>query len=428
MKSFALRGAVCHSVSPTEIRTIRGYAVCADGMARGVYETLPAAFASLPVIDCGDGLILPGMIDLHIHAAQYAYRGIGFDYELLDWLDHLAFPEEGKFADVAYADAAYTLFADAMKKSATSRACIFASRHAPATEILMKKMEDAGLVSYVGKVSMDRDAPDPLREESPEAAAAELRAYIEHTQGSFAHTFPILTPRFIPSCTDALMDEIGALQREFSLPVQSHLSENPGEIAYVAELRPDAAYYGDAYDKHGLFGRSPDGKPVPTIMSHCVFSGKAEIAKMREQDVIVVHCPASNMNVASGIAPIRRYLEAGLTVGLGSDVAGGQSESMFRAVTDAVQVSKLYFRHIDHDAKPIRFEEAFAMATIGGGSFFGNVGSFADGMEFDAVVLDDTRAATTLAMTDRQRLERAFYLGLDRDCITKKFVGGREIF
>lgn len=426
--NFVIKGNICYSVSPTEIRTVNGYAVCREGLSCGVYETLPGEFAGYTLYDCGDQLVIPGMADLHIHASQFAYRGTCMDLELLDWLNNHAFPEESKFADPEYADKAYAVFADSMKKSATTRACIFASRHAEATEILMEKLEASGIVSYVGKVNMDREAPDPLREESAEVSAADTVRWIESVRGKFARTYPILTPRFIPSCTDRLMEKLGEIQRKYGLPMQSHLSENKGEIAWVKSLCPDAAFYGDAYDIHGLFGRNHEsGADVPTIMAHCVWSSDEEIARMKEQGVYVAHCPASNMNVASGIAPIRRYLNAGLRLGLGSDVAGGQSESMFRAVTDAIQVSKLYWRHIDQGCKALTFEEVFHMATMGGGGFFGRVGSFESGYEFDAVVLDDSIQPTTLAMDARQRLERAFYLSVDRDGITHKFVRGIKI-
>jgi guanine deaminase len=133
------------------------------------------------------------------------------------------------------------------------------------------------------------------------------------------------------------------------------------------------------------------------------------------------------MNIASGIAPIRHYMNEGLRIGLGSDVAGGTSESMFRAVTDAIQMSKLYWRYIDSDAKPLSFAEALYLATRGGGSFFGKVGSFEAGYAFDALVLDDASEPTPRPLPVSTRLERAFYLGLDGKGITMKFVDGERI-
>ena len=131
----------------------------------------------------------------------------------------------------------------------------------------------------------------------------------------YQHTRPILTPRFIPSCTDELMHKLKDIQAKYQIPVQSHLSENYGEIAWVQELCPKSEFYGDAYDQFGLFGR--DSK---TVMAHCVHSDENEIRRMKENGVFIAHCPESNTNLSSGVAPIRQYLEEGMHVGLGSDV------------------------------------------------------------------------------------------------------------
>jgi len=179
MSAFVLKGNICHSKNVSEIEiTEGGYLVCENGRSGGVYKTLPEKYASLPVTDHKDKLIIPGMVDLHIHASQYAYRGMGMDLELLDWLYRYAFPEESKFADLDYADKAYSIFADAMRKSATTRACIFASAHTEATLLLMEKMEKAGLVSYVGRVNMDRDAPDSIREPDAKTAAENTEKWV----------------------------------------------------------------------------------------------------------------------------------------------------------------------------------------------------------------------------------------------------------
>lgn len=149
---------------------------------------------------------------------------------------------------------------------------------------------------------------------------------------------------------------------------------------------------------------------------------------MQKNGVFVAHCPASNMNLTSGIAPIRKYLDLGLSIGLGSDIAGGHSASIFRAITDAIQVSKMYFRMVNEDYKPLVFSEALYLATKGGGAFFGKVGSFEAGYEFDAIVLDDSVLVHPQSLTLSERAERAVYLGLDEKKITAKFVAGRKVF
>jgi guanine deaminase len=305
------------------------------------------------------------MTDLHIHAPQYSYRGLGMDMELLEWLNVHAFPEESKFADLTYAKKAYRIFVDDMVKSTTTRACIFGTLHKDATLLLMELLEDAGMRAYVGKVNMDRNSPDILREESAESASKITEQWILEAE-RFDNVRQILTPRFIPSCSDELMRELSRLQKKYELPMQSHLSENLGEIAWVQDLCPDSKFYGDAYDQFELFGGE-----CPTIMAHCVHSGEEEVELMKEKNVFVAHCPQSNTNIASGIAPVRMYLEKDLKMGLGSDVAGGAHLSLMRAMTDAIQCSKLRWRMYDQSLEPLKFEEAFYLATKGGGEFFG---------------------------------------------------------
>ena len=234
------------------------------------------------------------------------------------------------------------------------------------------------------------------------------------------------------------MTELGKIQREYHIPIQSHLSENFGEIAWVKELCPTSRFYGDAYDMFGLFGTKPaaneevsnpasaSSTTCPTIMAHCVHSTDEEIQMIKDQGVYIAHCPESNTDIASGIAPIRRYLDMGLHVGLGTDVAGGFSLSMFRAIADAIQVSKLRWRLMDQTQAPVTLEEAFYMATIGGGSFFGKVGSFEKGYEFDAMILDDSNIRHPQEISTRDRLERLVYLSDDRNLVGK-YVQGRKV-
>ena len=429
MKDFVLKGHVCYNKSKKELFTQESaYVVCVDGKSKGVFSELPSQYAELPVTDYGDSLIIPGMVDLHIHAPQYAFRGMCMDLELMEWLNRYTFPEEAKYIDLDYAKKAYAVFVNAMQKGATTRAVIFATRHRPATELLMEMMEQSGLVSYVGKVNMDREATEALEEESAEMSAYVTFGWINAVKEKFAHTKPILTPRFIPCCTDKLMEELRQIQMTYGIPVQSHLSESPGEIDFVHFLRPDNAFYGEAYNDYDLFGKNDDiHTDVKTVMAHCVWSTPEEVELMKKNGVFVAHCPASNMNLSSGIAPIRKYLDKDMKVGLGSDVAGGHSDSIFRAMTDAIQVSKMYWRYVDQDAKPVTFPEAFYMATLGGGEFFGKVGSFEEGYEFDAIVLADESFSHPQELTVLERLERAVYLGMDMCGICAKYVAGEQI-
>ena len=423
-KSFVLKGNICHSESISHLSvTEHAYLVCEDGICRGIFQTLPESYRHLPCTDHGNSLIIPGLTDLHLHAPQYAFRGTGMNLELMDWLERYTFPEESRYSDLEYAKRAYSVFTDSLKASGTTRALIFATLHVPATELLMDLLEDTGIQAYVGKVNMDRNGSPSLQEKDAEASAADTIAWIKDTLDKYKNVHPILTPRFIPSCSDALMEKLSEIQKNYCLPVQSHLSENPGEIQFVKELCPWSAFYGDAYHHFGLFG----GSQCPTVMAHCVYSSDEEIALIKEQGVYIAHCPQSNTNLASGIAPVRRYLDENLHVGLGSDIAGGSSLSIFRAMTDAIQVSKLRWRLVDSSLTPLGLPEAFYKATAGGGSFFGKAGLFLDGYEFDALVLNEDNLPYPDHMTVRDRLERLIYLGDERN-ISHKYTAGRQIF
>ena len=422
MKTFVVKGNLCFSRSMDELVCMEhSYIVVEDGRAAGIFRTLPERYAQLPVLDYGEQLILPGMTDLHVHAPQFAFRGLGMDMELLEWLNTYTFPEESKYKELEYADRAYGSFVNHLLHSTTTRAAIFATIHVPATKLLMQKLDEAGLSCYVGKVNMNRNSPVYLREISTNQALRDTESWLCETKEAYRNVKPILTPRFIPSCTDDLMYGLARLQAKYGVPVQSHLSENYSEIAWIRELCPRSKHYGDAYEQFGLFGGG-----YPCIMAHCVHSTDEEIQMIKDQGVYIAHCPESNTDIASGIAPIRRYLDMGLHVGLGTDVAGGFSLSMFRAIADTIQVSKLRWRLMDQNLAPVTLEEAFYMATIGGGSFFGKVGSFEKGYEFDAMILDDHNIRHPQEISTRDRLERLVYLSDDRNLVGK-YVQGRKV-
>ena len=420
--TFALKGTICYSISPQELSiTPNSYLICSQGKCAGIFPVLPEKYRGIPCTDYKDDLIIPGLTDLHVHAPQYTFRASGMDLELLDWLNTYAFPQEARYENLEFARSAYSIFAEDMKKSPNTRACIFGTLHVPATELLMELMDKTGLKTMIGKVNMDRNGSPILQETSAEASAQATVTWIEDNLNRFENTTPILTPRFTPACTDQLMAKLSQIQKKYHLPMQSHLSENFGEIEWVKELCPGTHFYGEAYHQFQLFGGD-----CPTIMAHCVHSSEEELALMKKQGVYVAHCPQSNTNLSSGIAPARHYLEAGLHVGLGSDIAGGTSLSILRAMADAIQVSKLYWRLVDSSAKPLTLEEAFYLGTEGGGSFFGKVGSFREGYEFDAVILNSSTIPTPLSLSPKDRLERLVYLSDDRN-ITGKYVSGRKI-
>ena len=416
-----IKGSFIYSIDKDNIEIKENqYLLIRDGKSEDFYEEIPSRLKNIQIEDYGDNIIIPGLIDLHIHAPQYAFRGMGMDMQLLDWLNTYAFKEEGKYRDLEYAKKQYSKFVSDVKNSATTRLSIFATLHKDATIMLMDMLEEAGIKAYVGKVNMDRNSPEFLTEDTLKSKEDTIE-WLEDTKDRYKNIKPILTPRFIPSCTDNLMEEIKQINNIYNIPVQSHLSENKSEIEWVAELHPDTKNYAEAYDKYNLFGKNNK-----TIMAHCVHCPDDELELIKQNNVVVAHCPQSNANLTSGIAPIKNMLSMGINVGLGSDIAAGSSLSIFRAMSDAVQVSKLRESLTGQKNQTLTLTEVFYLGTKGGGKFFGDVGSFEKGYEFDAVVLNDKSFGDNSDFTLKERLERIIYLSDDRN-IVAKYVAGNKI-
>ena len=416
-----IKGSFIYSIDKDNIEIKENqYLLIRDGKSEEFYKEIPSRLKNIQIEDYGDNIIIPGLIDLHIHAPQYAFRGMGMDMQLLDWLNTYAFKEEGKYRDLEYAKKQYSKFVSDVKNSATTRLSIFATLHKDATIMLMDMLEEAGIKAYVGKVNMDRNSPEFLIEDTLKSKEDTIE-WLEDTKDRYKNIKPILTPRFIPSCTDNLMEEIKQINNIYNIPVQSHLSENKSEIEWVAELHPDTKNYAEAYDKYNLFGKNNK-----TIMAHCVHCPDDELELIKQNNVVVAHCPQSNANLTSGIAPIKNMLNMGINVGLGSDIAAGSSLSIFRAMSDAVQVSKLRESLTGQKNQTLTLTEVFYLGTKGGGKFFGDVGSFEKGYEFDAVVLNDKSFGDNNDFTLKERLERIIYLSDDRN-IVAKYVAGNKI-
>ena len=387
---------------------------CVTGLATNLQE-LDCEGAE--IIDFGDKLLIPAMNDMHVHAPQVHNQGVAMDLELLPWLQNYTFPEESKYADVEYAERMYRRFLHTQWLFGTMRSVVFGTVHTESTRKLMQLYQETGMGALVGKVAMNRNCPEALCEDV-EAAVEGNEQLIAEFNKPDALVRPIITPRFVPSCTPELLKACGELAKKYQLPIQSHLSENTSEIAWVAELEPESKSYGDAYNRYGLFGQTP------TIMAHCVWTRGNELELMKQNGVMVAHCPTSNFNLSSGMAPIRSLLDEGVRIGLGSDISGGHDLNMFRMLVYAIQVSKMHYQ-LDHSKPFLTLPEVFWIATKSAGSFFGKVGSFEPGYDFDALVIDDS-VLYPAEYSLTHRLERYIYLGDDRQ-IVHRFCRGKEI-
>ena len=402
----ALKGNILEALSPDILGVHpNSYLVLENGAVVGIYPDLPENMAEASVEDYGDALILQSFADMHLHGPQYEFMGTGMDKPLLQWLESYAFPTEERYADPAYARDHYRILAEDLIRNGTTRVAMFSSLHTDSTLILMEELEKAGVTGYVGKVNMDRNAPPYLCETTEESEQETLR-WLEASK-AFTLVKPILTPRFAPSCTERLLAFLGRLKAERDLPVQSHLSENLGEIALVGELFPDCQQYWEVYDKYGLF----DGR---TLMAHCVHSDERERAAMKLRGVHPVHCASSNNSLMSGISPVAQMLREDQSVCLGSDVSGGTTLSMLRTMANSICAAKDRGSMMQDTAQVISIEQAYYMATSAGQSFMGYKTGFTAGERLHAVVLDDTGLPKLPNITLRERLIRAVYRLDDR--------------
>lgn len=396
-------GTFIHTPDPSTLEIRHSLAVGVDTDRRIAFiEACPNATA-LPVIANHHGwdeytsyvadtlspgssnFFFPGLIDTHTHASQYPNAGVFGNSTLLDWLNTYTFPLESSFSDVGRATHVYNRIVSRSLAHGTTTASYYATVHVPATNLLADICQARGQRALVGRVCMDRMSPETYRDESTESAIRDTQACIDHCEaidptGSLVR--PVITPRFAPSCTSPTLAALGALHKKTGHFVQTHISENQPEIALVRELFPESRDYASVYDNAGLLS-------ARTILAHAVHLTQAEVDLVAQRGAGIAHCPTSNTCITSGEAPVRKLMQAGIPVGLGTDVSGGYSPSILEMARHALMVS----RHIamrDGPTHKLDVSEALYLATVGGAQVCGLqsvVGKFEVGMEFDALLV-----------------------------------------
>ncbi len=331
---IAYKGDIVFAPTPDRFEVVEdGYVIVDGGTVQQVCGSLPAGMDDMTVVDRSGHLIIPAFNDLHVHAPQYPFAGLGFDHELLPWLERYTFKAESAYADIDVADRWYRRFLTRLWNNGTLRFSAFATLHNESTLHLMELCQESGLRPVVGKVNMDRNSPEYLVEDT-DASLSGTEELIEQAKRRAPDIGFIVTPRFVPSTTPELMAGLGQIVERHHLPVQSHLDENRGEIQWVHELHPDIPTYAEVYEHYGLM---PDGR---TIMAHCVWLTDREREMLKKHDVWLAHCPQSNLNLTSGIMPVRRNLDYGLKIVIASDVAAGNDSAMNRQIVMAIEASK----------------------------------------------------------------------------------------
>ena len=381
--------------------------------------------------------VLPGFVDCHVHAPQYPQLGQALDVPLEVWLQHYTFPLEARYADLDFARTSYTALVGDLLANGTTTALYFATIHQQASRLLVDICLEKGQRALVGKVAMDDPAscPDYYRDASPEEAVAGTRALIDyvriHPGNADGRVLPVVTPRFIPSCTDAALAGLGELAKECGCHVQTHCSESDWAHAHVLERHgvTDA----ESLDRFGLLGRR-------SVLAHANFLTEADMERLAARGAGVAHCALSNAYFANSVFPLRAALEKGVHVGLGTDVSGGPSGSMLDAARMTVAASRMLETGVD-PALPVErrgrprsrvdMATAFHLATAGGGRTLDlPIGTFAPGQHFDALLID-TRApeggVRLLVENGPQALLEKLVYTATRANIGRVWVGGRAV-
>lgn len=356
---------------------------------------------------------------------------------LLEWLDKYTFNYESKFKEVDFAQQVYPKVVSQMLRQGSTTVSYFATIHLDATKALYDICAKAGQRALVGKVCMDRNSPDHYREASSSASIADTEALIEYCKeknaanGGSELVRPTITPRFAITCSDELLTGLGALAAKHDCHVQTHLNENKGEIAFTAELFPGKNYT-QVYKETGLITRK-------SVFAHCVHMPDDELAVLKEAGAGIAHCPTSNFSMFSGLMQIRKALDAGVFVGLGTDVSGGYAPSILSTVRDAlsnasaVRTTCDFADEKERERAGLSWQEAFFLATLGGAEALAldsTVGNFIPGKAFDALVVDvnapSSKIDTFGVETSTNLFEKFIYIGDDRN-IEHVFVQGKRV-
>jgi len=389
---------------------------------RGPFERVRAARPEDEVVDLTGGVLLPGLVDTHVHFPQVRVIG-GLGRPLLEWLDHRALPEEARMADVGYAATVADEFVDGLARAGTTTALVFGAHFAPAVDLLFERAAAAGLRIAAGLVVSDRK----LR---PELATTPDRAYTEglalagrwHGKDRLRYA---VTPRFSLSTTPALLEACAALLDAVDGAVfTSHVNENLAEIEAVRGLFPDCDHYVDTYHRYGLLRRR-------SVLAHDVHPSDAELDVFAAAGASVAHCPSSNSALGSGLFPLRRHVERGVGVALGTDVGAGTSFSLLREGLQACFMQSL----LGAAGLPLGPAHMLYLATRAGAvalDMADQIGDLSVGRQFDAIHVrpapDSTLGRVLGHAADAEdALAKVFALAGSGD-VDRVWVGGDRIY
>jgi guanine deaminase len=376
------------------------------------------------VVDFGDKVIAPGLIDTHVHLPQYDVVAMD-GYERPEWLDNYIFPAEKRFESTEVAREASARFFTDLKANGTTTACVYGTVHKDSTDVAFEEARRSGLRIFMGKVMMDQNSPEFLQEktaDSLETSEELCKKWHRKERGKLNYVF---TPRFAPMCSLDLMKQVSKLAMKYDAYIQTHLSEDRGELRLVKALFPNYRNYTHVYESANLLTRK-------TIMAHCIYLDDDEISMLRKYSTKVAHCPSSNFFLKSGIFNAARITDAGLDVGLGSDAGGGPNLSMLREMCNACYTSKVNYILSEGKSNSIDSTFAFYLATMGGAKVLGLehvVGNFSIGKEADFIVVDADKIdplKNSRGRKGKEMLSQLVHRGDDR-VVSATYVQGVKV-
>ena len=393
------------------------------GAADATSEVLDAA------IDLRPWVVLPGMVDTHAHLPQLPNAGLGFALDLLTWLERVTFPTERSWSDPAVAERLAPAIFEAFAAAGTTTVLGYGTVYAAAMDAAFAAAERHGIRAILGKVMMDRGTYDPIIEPATilERSLRESADLIGRWHGvDDGRLGYAVTPRFAVSCSAEMLRESASLARSTGTWWQTHVSEDPGEIAEVRRQFPEARDYVDVYDRAGGLGDR-------TILAHAIHLSDRELARLVETGTRVAHCPASNLFIGAGVMPLARYLEAGLHVGLGSDVSGGPEASIFSVMRVGAYALMARRALVGDEGQVLDPFDWLRLATLAGAETLGldpTIGSLEPGKEADLIAVDPSFVAAlpgSPADDDpRDLMSRLIFRG-HPDMVRGAWVRGRRL-
>ncbi|MGN6751455.1 MAG: guanine deaminase [Intrasporangium sp.] len=389
---------------------------------RAAFTAVRAAHPDDDVVDLRPGIVLPGFVDTHVHFPQVRIIG-GLGMPLLQWLDECALPEEERLASVEYARGVAADFVRGLASAGTTTSLVFGSHFAGAVDVLFEEVARVGLRVTAGLVVSDRSLPEPLLT-TPERSYEEASALAQRWHRPEGRTRYAVTPRFSYSAGDDLLDACHRVLKDVPGSwFTSHLNENPAEIAAVGAKFPTAHHYLDTYDRHGLVGRA-------SVFAHNVHPTDGELELLGRSGAAVSHCPTSNSALGSGLFPLRRHLDHGVHVALGSDVGAGTGFSLFKEGLQSYFVQQL----LGGEGTSLTSADLLHLATRSGAAALGLgevVGDLSVGKQFDALWLCPREGGPLdvglrHAASPEQALAKAFTLAGPAD-VAATWVGGDHV-